>query len=100
MWKWFSRLAPKYRTPRTRRRDVRPHLEALEDRYCPSGGSLNWSDPTGSDTYMASAIQPDGKIVAAGWVTTSNHGDELAVTRLNPDGTPDKTFNGTGTEVL
>src|SRR5215204_2216896 len=41
------------------------------------------------------AIQPDGKIVAAGYVGDVT-GDDCAVVRLNPNGSPDTTFNGTG----
>src|SRR5262249_28006591 len=97
-------LASKRKRPATRRL----MLEVLEARDCPSGGLL---DPTfnssGTETFSTSqikmvstAVQPDGKIVAVGSVSTFNHGDELAVVRLNPDGTPDKTFNGTGSEAL
>jgi uncharacterized delta-60 repeat protein len=47
------------------------------------------TDFTGSgglDVALSMAIQPDGKIVAAG----------TALARYNPDGTLDPTFNGTG----
>ena len=45
------------------------------------------------------ALQPDGKIVAAGWVYngTGNFGPiDVAVVRYNPDGTIDTSFNSTG----
>lgn len=44
------------------------------------------------------AVQPDGKIISAGRVTTSGD-EEFAIARYNPDGTFDSTFNGTG-EVI
>ena len=48
-----------------------------------------------ADRAWAVALQPDGKIVAAG---TSRNGtrDDFAVARYNPNGTPDTSFNGTG----
>ncbi len=49
----------------------------------------------------ALAIQPDGKLVAAGYTTTTDDGDyDFALVRYNPDGTLDPTFgNGTGTVI-
>ena len=46
---------------------------------------------TSSDILYSLAIQPDGKIVAAG---SSN--SDFALVRYNADGTPDNTFNGNG----
>lgn len=46
----------------------------------------------GTNSYaVAAAIQPDGKIVAAG---------DSALARYNADGSPDTTFNSTGSVVL
>jgi uncharacterized delta-60 repeat protein len=50
-------------------------------------------DSAGYETVQAVAIQPDGKIVAAGW-TTSNK--DLAVYRLTAEGKPDNTFDDDG----
>ena len=53
-------------------------------------------NPTGMhDNLHAVALQPDGKIVAAGMVNNSGSID-LAVIRLNPDGSLDATFDGDG----
>ena len=41
------------------------------------------------------AIQNDGKIVVAGFCS-SNGIEQIAVVRFNPDGSLDRTFNGTG----
>lgn len=50
----------------------------------------------GNNGYAhALAIQPDGKIVVAGYVATSN-GRDAAVLRLNADGTPDAAFGNAG----
>lgn len=57
-------------------------------------------DPTfgevGDDGAYALALQPDGKIVLGGHASRVGNGDNQALARLNPDGTPDLTFNGTG----
>src|SRR5262245_16717928 len=76
MWPFSSRKAHRAVSSRRRPAPYRPRLEALEDRYCPSGGAL---DPTfgtgglvttaiGSSSSHANAVitQPDGKIVAGG----------------------------------
>lgn len=41
------------------------------------------------------AVQPDGKLIVAG-VTGTNPFQDFAVTRYNPDGSPDLTFGSTG----
>ena len=55
-----------------------------------------WSFGSGASSV---AIQPDGKIVAAGNSgngTLSEQGADFAVIRYNPNGSLDTTFNGTG----
>jgi uncharacterized delta-60 repeat protein len=49
-----------------------------------------------SDTAGAVALQPDGKILVAGWATVATFTYDFAVVRLLPDGTRDTTFNSTG----
>ena len=50
-------------------------------------------DSAGAEYLQAVAVQPDGKIVVAGW-TTSNK--DLAVYRLTAGGKPDNTFDDDG----
>ncbi|MGI8836583.1 MAG: hypothetical protein ACR2H4_08090 [Pyrinomonadaceae bacterium] len=73
-------------------------------RYNPNGSldtSFNGTGkvvtPIGSaDDFAASvAIQADGKIVVAG-SSGNGSGDDFAVVRLNPNGSLDTSFNGTG----
>ncbi len=59
----------------------------------PSFGSGGMVLPLNLYAY-ATAIQPDGKIVAAGEI-----GDTFALARYNADGTPDLTF-GSGGKVV
>ncbi len=49
------------------------------------------------DRAHAVALQPDGRIVVAGYALAGANGDyDFAVVRLSPDGTRDTTFNGNG----
>lgn len=52
-----------------------------------------FSDPQKVDTVLSLALQPDGKIVAAGY---ADSGDWLAVARLNANGSLDTTFGNGG----
>lgn len=65
-----------------------------------SNGSLDTGFGTGGvvtvnqgayDVFNAVAVQPDGKIVAAG---RTSDGDRAVVARLNPNGSLDSSFNG------
>src|SRR5262245_11323974 len=86
---------------RTARNDSRTRLafEQLEDRLTPAVGSLDstfgtngkvFTDFSGSDAASALALQPDGKIIAAG-----NGSIGFGLARYLPNGALDTTF-GTG----
>ncbi len=67
-------------------------------------GTGKVTTPVGINHSGASsvAIQPDGKIVAAGSSDNGRfnfNGSDFAVVRLNPNGSLDTTFNGTGKVV-
>jgi uncharacterized delta-60 repeat protein len=77
-------------------------LEALEERWCPTGGIMEWADPTGNSAN-AVAAQADGKIVSVGQVRIIHNNNityAMQVVRWNPSGTLDTTFNGTGTVTI
>ncbi|HET9593643.1 MAG TPA: delta-60 repeat domain-containing protein [Solirubrobacterales bacterium] len=57
-----------------------------------SGGNLTTTVAGGSE-FQAVAIQPDGKIVAAGAAEVAGNVDFLFA-RYNPDGSPDMSFGG------
>lgn len=52
------------------------------------------------DEPVRCLLQPDGKIVAAGWATVAAETPRMAVTRLNTDGSRDTGFNGNGTATV
>ena len=56
--------------------------------------NIGYSDEWGYDVV----VQPDGKVVIAGYTFTGNS-DDVAVARYNPDGSPDTTFGGDGRVV-
>jgi uncharacterized delta-60 repeat protein len=88
----------------------RPRVEGLEDRLTPSGGQLdptfgsggivNLSSTTNVDA-RAVTVQPDGRVVIAGYVQLSTgKGAYISVQRLNRDGSLDTTFNKTGSVTI
>ena len=92
---------------RGNRRRLAPRVEALEGRALLAAGDLDVTFGQGGVvltefgagiTNLASlALQPDGKIVAEGYV--SGPGEilsDVAVARYNPDGSLDTTFDGDG----
>jgi uncharacterized delta-60 repeat protein len=59
-----------------------------------SGGKVITSLGTGDDIAKAVVIQPDNKILVAGYSTTSNA--DFAIIRYNPDGSLDPSFSFDG----
>lgn len=91
-----------------------PQVEAVEHRLLFASGHLDTSfsgnglldklPGISQGQITATLAQSDGKILTAGYAftgypqqTTNNY---IFVTRLNKDGTPDKSFNGTGTLLI
>lgn len=64
-----------------------------------TGGIVTSAVGAGDDVVNAIAIQPDGKIVAAGFSYGSSTINDLSIARYNPDGTLDATF-GTGGTIM
>ena len=52
------------------------------------------------DSSDSVVLQPDGKIIVAGWAALQSSGFSLAVARYNPDGSLDTTFGGGSGKVL
>src|SRR3954469_3826209 len=62
-----------------------------------SGGRVLTGFPDENDNAYAVALQPDGKIVIAG---ATYRGYDGLVARFNPDGTPDRSFDGDGIKTI
>ena len=103
---WLKHLVGPSDKERPRRRNTsRLRLEELESRTLLSAGSLDTTFGIGgrvvtdfgaAEQARAVAIQPnDDKIVVAG-VTDAGGGENFALARYNPDGTPDLTFSFDG----
>jgi uncharacterized delta-60 repeat protein len=54
----------------------------------------------GKDRGFGVALQPDGKIIVVGSAQVTASGFDFAIARLNPNGSPDTSFNGTGRQVV
>jgi len=82
------------------------HWDFALARYKPNGsldasfdadGIVTTSIGGNDDSVSAVVLQPDGKIVAAGWsLTKGGSRDLFALARYNPDGSPDTSFSGDG----
>jgi uncharacterized delta-60 repeat protein len=69
----------------------------LDTTFNGTGKVLTDFSQSGSGDFAAAVVlQPDGKIVAAGWSDASGFAYDFAVARYNADGTLDGTFNATG----
>lgn len=71
---------------------------SLDNTFATSGIYTGAISPTSADSFMAVAIQSDGKIIAAGSTTTQS-GSGQVVMRFNTDGTIDNTFGNNGVVV-
>lgn len=68
--------------------------DSLLDAGFGTSGKVVTPAGSGNDVGQAVAIQPDGKIVVAGYASNGTNND-FAVFRYNPNGTLDDTFDGT-----
>lgn len=75
---------------------ARYHADGTLDASFGRGGKVTTAFAAGSsDMALAVALQPDGKIIAAG--QTSNGNSDFALARYNVDGTLDASFGANGT---
>lgn len=77
---------------------VRFHRDGTVDESFGTGGKVTTDFFGWSDTMLALAIQPDGKLVAGGHAARSGDPSELdfALARYNPDGSLDPSFGVEG----
>lgn len=103
--RWLVRRRDQGRNRRPRQ-VCRPSCEALDDRVVPSAGVLDPTfgtngfttipDPGDATQVVAVAVQPDGKVVAAGTAVTPTGSDLFIVARYLSNGTLDPTFGTNG----
>lgn len=74
---------------------ARYNADGSLDTTFDSDGTVQTPVGTSSDRATSVMVQPDGKIVAAGWSTVPNTGD-FSMVRYNTDGSLDTTFDGDG----
>lgn len=80
---------------------VRLNTDGSLDSTFGGDGKVTTPVSTGSglDALYDIALQPDGKIVGAGYAASSTGGYDFTVVRYNTDGTLDSTFSGDGIEM-
>ncbi|HXU32292.1 MAG TPA: hypothetical protein VN851_17130 [Thermoanaerobaculia bacterium] len=57
---------------------------------------FNPASPINTDYAFDLVVQPDGKLVVAGWASDISDPADFALARYNPDGSLDSSFGGTG----
>ena len=75
---------------------VRYGADGTPDAGFGGGGIVKTDLLGGGDQANAVTVQPDGKIVAAGFATRNGIDGDFALVRYNADGTLDTTFGGDG----
>ncbi|CAN7649556.1 hypothetical protein [Massilia sp. LjRoot122] len=80
-------------------RVLRLNADGSPDTTFGNGGQAVINVSAGNDQPVKLMVQPDGKIVVAGWTAAGATGD-MAVTRLNANGSLDTGFNQTGFATL
>ena len=78
---------------------VRYNADGSLDTSFDTDGKTTTAIGTGTDIANAVAIQPDGKIIAAGYSSNGTNND-FALVRYNADGSPDSTFGTSGKVTL
>jgi uncharacterized delta-60 repeat protein len=78
---------------------ARYHADGTLDKTFGGDGKVTTDFSAGADVARAVAIQPDGKIVAAGPTTATGRSVDFGLVRYNANGTLDKTFSRDGRVV-
>lgn len=75
---------------------VRYNTDGALDSTFGSGGKVITALGGGDSLASFGAIQPDGKIVVAGYLAVASHNHDFALARYNADGSLDPTFGSGG----
>ncbi len=79
---------------------IRLNADGSLDSSFGTGGKLLMPVGSSNDLAYSVTLQPDGKIVVAGYSNDSSYNIDFALIRLNPDGSLDTSFGGTSTNTL
>src|SRR5262245_25244574 len=81
---------------------VRYNPNGSLDATCGVGGRalIDLGTTTNDERANAVALQADGKIVVAGWVTNAPGDEDFAVARLNTNGSLDTSFDGDRIRII
>lgn len=74
----------------------RYNSDGTPDATFNGAGKIRTEIGTSTDFAFAVAIQPDGKIIAAGFASITGNSDDIALVRYNTDGSLDTTFSSDG----
>ncbi len=72
---------------------------SLDETFDGDGMLVDYK-PSSATSFLASAVQPDGKLVTIGETYITQQATDVCVARYNIDGTPDNTFSGDGKLLL
>ena len=75
---------------------VRYNPNGTEDASYGNGGVVFTDFGGRGDLAQASVLQPDGKLVVAGWTSVAGSQYDFGLARYNTDGSLDATFDGDG----
>ncbi|MCK0155512.1 hypothetical protein MWU49_17490 [Alcanivorax sp. S6407] len=76
------------------------NADGSPDTSFASNGRITTDFTGGSDNVRDMLVQPDGKILLAGYATNADLSYGIGLARYNPDGSPDYYFGENGTSVI
>ncbi len=79
---------------------VRLNVDGSVDNSFGTGGKQTIDFGLGEASLQDVAVQPDGKIVLAGYTSLGEAGYDIVVARLNSDGSLDSDFDGDGVQSI
>jgi uncharacterized delta-60 repeat protein len=75
---------------------ARYHADGSLDTNFGTGGTVTTDFALSGDTGQTMALQPDGKVVVAGWSSPGDTGTDFVAARYNSDGSLDPAFSADG----
>ncbi|HEY0678988.1 MAG TPA: T9SS type A sorting domain-containing protein [Chitinophagaceae bacterium] len=79
---------------------ARYNTDGSLDQSFDGDGKLIDYKPSSGTSYVASALQPDGKLITVGDTYVTQQSTDICIARYNVDGSLDNTFSGDGKLLL